>query len=67
MAKAYVRVAALLHSIGAVKQSDEMALLIHALERRKHKAEQALRDAPKPVNNNPTEPENRPLSIQLQT
>ena len=54
-------VSSLLLSIRAVKQSDEMALLVHALERRKDEAEQALRDASKPVNNDPTEPENRPL------
>jgi replication initiation protein RepC len=54
-------VAALLPAIRATKQSDEMALLVNALERRKEEAEQALRNASQPVNNNPTEPENRPL------
>jgi replication initiation protein RepC len=54
-------VSSLLLSIRAVKQSDEMALLVNALERRKDEAEQALRAASKPVNNDPTEPENRPL------
>jgi replication initiation protein RepC len=53
-------VTSLLQSIRIVKRSDEMALLIHALERRKDEAEQALRDASKSVNNNPAEPENRP-------
>ena len=54
-------VASLLNSIRAVKQSEEMALLVKALERRKDEVEEALRDASKSVNNNPVEPENRPL------
>jgi replication initiation protein RepC len=52
--------AALTASVSKSRVSDELAVVVHGLERRKIEAEQWLRDAPKPVNKDPEGAENGP-------
>jgi replication initiation protein RepC len=53
-------VTALLRSARAARHSDELTVIVNALERRKDEVEDVLRDASKSVVNDPMEPENRP-------
>lgn len=54
--------AALLRAARAAERSEDLALIVASLERRKDEAEQALRDLAEPVETSPEGPVNEPLT-----